>query len=154
MFQGQKVCVQRLAIEGRQGRPAAGAEVAGLGLEVRAIDGVAHQGVADMGEMDPDLVGAAGLELAGQQHRDRLAVAAVKRFLQLPMGDGVYGPHFKTKASRLGPQSQAALERLGRQALHAYLLALEHPKTGEILHWEVALPEDLLLLQRTLEAAQ
>ncbi|MBW8855348.1 MAG: RluA family pseudouridine synthase, partial [Bradyrhizobium sp.] len=46
-----------------------------------------------------------------------------------------------------------ALTALGRQALHAYLLALEHPRTGEFLHWEAALPEDLLLLQRALEAA-
>ena len=42
-----------------------------------------------MGEMDPDLMGAAGLELAGQQRRDRLAVAAVEGFLDLPMGDGL-----------------------------------------------------------------
>jgi 23S rRNA pseudouridine1911/1915/1917 synthase len=69
------------------------------------------------------------------------------------MGDGVYGPHFKTKASHLSPRSQAALTALGRQALHAYLLALEHPKTGEFLHWEAALPEDLLLLQGALQAA-
>ena len=45
-------------------------------------------------------------------------------------------PAFKTKASHLGPKGQAALAALGRQALHAYLLALEHPRTGEILHWE------------------
>src|SRR6266853_4908091 len=51
------------------------------------------------------------------------------------MGDAVYGPHFKTKASHLGPQSQAALAALGRQALHAYLLTLEHPQTGAILEW-------------------
>jgi 23S rRNA pseudouridine1911/1915/1917 synthase len=69
------------------------------------------------------------------------------------MGDMVYGPHFKTKAGHLGPEAQAALAGLGRQALHAYLLALEHPRTGQLLHWEAALPEDLLLLQRTLEAA-
>src|SRR6202012_4401390 len=35
------------------------------------------------------------------------------------MGDAVYGPHFKTKASRLGPQSQAAPAALDRQALPA-----------------------------------
>ena len=52
-----------------------------------------------------------------------------------------------------GPRSQAALTALGRQALHAYLLALEHPQTGEILHWESALPEDLLLLENALRAA-
>ena len=49
------------------------------------------------------------------------------------LGDDVYGPHFKTKAGHLGAKSQAALTALGRQALHAYLLALEHPRTGEIL---------------------
>jgi 23S rRNA pseudouridine1911/1915/1917 synthase len=69
------------------------------------------------------------------------------------MGDSVYGPHFKTKASHLGPLSQGALIALGRQALHAYLLVLEHPRTGEILHWESPLPEDLLLLERVLKAA-
>jgi len=41
------------------------------------------------------------------------------------MGDAVYGSHFKTKTGHLGLQAQAALSALGRQALHAYLLALE-----------------------------
>ena len=69
------------------------------------------------------------------------------------VGDGVYGPHFKTKAGLLGAQAQAALTGLERQALHAYLLALEHPRSGELLHWEAPLPEDLLLLRGALEAA-
>ncbi len=51
------------------------------------------------------------------------------------------------------PEGKDALTALDRQALHAYLLALEHPRTGELLHWEAPLPEDLLLLQRALEAA-
>ena len=58
-----------MAPEGRQGGLAAGAETAGLGLEVRAIDAVAKQGMADMGEVDPDLMGASGLELAGESAR-------------------------------------------------------------------------------------
>jgi 23S rRNA pseudouridine1911/1915/1917 synthase len=86
----------------------------------------------------------------GRTHQIRVHLAHIGHPL---MGDLVYGPHFKTKASRLGPQSQAALAALGRQALHAYLLALEHPKTGELLHWEAPLPEDLLLLQGALQAA-
>jgi 23S rRNA pseudouridine1911/1915/1917 synthase len=69
------------------------------------------------------------------------------------MGDSVYGPHFKTKATHLAPKSRAALAALDRQALHAYLLVLQHPRTGEILHWESPLPEDLLLLQNALKAA-
>jgi 23S rRNA pseudouridine1911/1915/1917 synthase len=86
----------------------------------------------------------------GRTHQIRVHLAHVGHPL---MGDAVYGPHFKTKAGHLGPGSRAALTALGRQALHAYLLVLEHPVSGEILHWESPLPADLALLQESLRAA-
>lgn len=86
----------------------------------------------------------------GRTHQIRVHLSHIGHPL---LGDAVYGPHFKTKANQLGPESQGALAALGRQALHAYLLVIEHPRSGELLHWEQPLPEDLLLLQGRLKAA-
>jgi 23S rRNA pseudouridine1911/1915/1917 synthase len=80
----------------------------------------------------------------GRTHQIRVHMAHIGHPL---LGDGVYGPHFKTKSSALGPHGQSALSELGRQALHAYLLAIEHPVTGEILEWTSELPDDLARLR-------
>jgi 23S rRNA pseudouridine1911/1915/1917 synthase len=86
----------------------------------------------------------------GRTHQIRVHLSHIGHPL---LGDAVYGSHFKTKAGQLGAQSKDTLTALDRQALHAYLLALEHPRTGEFLRWEAPLPEDLLLLRAALKAA-
>ena len=86
----------------------------------------------------------------GRTHQIRVHLAHIGHPL---MGDMVYGPHFKTKAAQLGPEARAALAALDRQALHAYLLTVEHPKTGAILEWKSDLPAELALLRRSLRAA-
>jgi 23S rRNA pseudouridine1911/1915/1917 synthase len=87
----------------------------------------------------------------GRTHQIRVHLAHIGHPL---LGDSVYGPHFKTKASHLGPQSQQALTALDRQALHAYLLVLEHPRNGTILEWISDLPDDLTRLRDYLRATQ
>ena len=52
------------------------------------------------------------------------------------LGDPLYGKH-AARAAR------AIAEQLGRQALHAAVLALDHPATGERLRFESPLPADL-----------
>nr|WP_205512075.1 RluA family pseudouridine synthase [Rhodopseudomonas sp. BR0M22] len=87
----------------------------------------------------------------GRTHQIRVHLAHLGHPL---MGDDVYGPHFKTKANQLAPAARAALAELGRQALHAYLLTLEHPSSGEVLTWESPLPADLARLQAALIATE
>jgi 23S rRNA pseudouridine1911/1915/1917 synthase len=62
------------------------------------------------------------------------------------LGDETYGRGFRTKAGKLGEEARAALEALGRQALHAAVLGFAHPATGETLRFESPLPADLAAL--------
>lgn len=87
----------------------------------------------------------------GRTHQIRVHLSHIGHPL---LGDAVYGPGFKTKANALGPLARTALAELGRQALHAYHLTLEHPGTGQILEWTHDLPPDLAKLRGHLSAAE
>jgi 23S rRNA pseudouridine1911/1915/1917 synthase len=62
------------------------------------------------------------------------------------LGDPEYGAAFKTKVNLLPKPAHLIVNRLRRQALHAYLLQIEHPRTGEVMRFESELPADLMEL--------
>lgn len=67
------------------------------------------------------------------------------------IGDPVYGTGFATKSARMPQDVVHLIKKLGRQALHAYLLEIEHPRTGKTLSFESPLPRDLQKLVNTLK---
>ncbi len=77
----------------------------------------------------------------GRTHQIRVHMAHIGHPL---LGDTVYGAGFKTKANLLPEVAKKAVNGFGRQALHAYMLQFEHPRTGEVMRFEVPLPDDLI----------
>ena len=59
------------------------------------------------------------------------------------LGDTTYGAGFKASARNLSPRARTALERLGRQALHAAELAFVHPVTRKRMRFTSPLPPDM-----------
>eukprot|EP00163_Fabomonas_tropica_P009368 TRINITY_DN19179_c0_g1_i1.p1 TRINITY_DN19179_c0_g1~~TRINITY_DN19179_c0_g1_i1.p1 ORF type:complete len:326 (-),score=29.21 TRINITY_DN19179_c0_g1_i1:994-1971(-) len=83
---------------------------------------------------------------SGRTHQIRVHMAHIKHPL---VGDPVYGGRMRLPKGATD-ELRDALAEFRRQALHARQLTLEHPETGEIMSWEVPLPEDMVGLLEAL----
>src|SRR5262249_50893842 len=83
----------------------------------------------------------------GRTHQIRVHLAAIGHPL---LGDTTYGLGFRTKMVLLSEWARMALAALSRQALHAYLLTIEHPGTGKEMVFRSELPRELAELRSAL----
>jgi 23S rRNA pseudouridine1911/1915/1917 synthase len=83
----------------------------------------------------------------GRTHQIRVHLAHVGHPL---LGDPAYAAGYRTKAAQLPFAAQEALAALGRQALHAYLLVVQHPIRGQTLEFRSELPGELQRLRQGL----
>ncbi|WP_237068704.1 23S rRNA pseudouridine(1911/1915/1917) synthase RluD [Microbulbifer guangxiensis] len=82
----------------------------------------------------------------GRTHQIRVHMAHIHHPL---VGDPLYGGRGRLPPGA-SPGLLATLQAFPRQALHAAELSLQHPQTGETLHWSAAMPEDMLNLLTSL----
>ena len=58
------------------------------------------------------------------------------------LGDATYAGRLRMLAGA-SEELALALRTFGRQALHAVMLQLKHPITGEMMQWHAPIPDDM-----------
>ncbi len=118
-----------------------------------AREAVTHYEVVERFHERPDSTALASLIECrletGRTHQIRVHMAHIGHPL---IGDPEYAGGFRTKANRLPEPARSVAGHFPRQALHAYLLAFEHPRTGETMEFEAPLPPDMEKLLEALRA--
>lgn len=82
---------------------------------------------------------------SGRTHQIRVHMAHIGHSL---IGDQTYGRLRLPKAA--SPDFVAALRGFRRQALHAVMLRLQHPITGEMMEWSAPVPDDMQAMTKQL----
>lgn len=83
----------------------------------------------------------------GRTHQIRVHMAHINYPL---IGDPLYGGRFRLPKG-CSEALQENLKQLRRQALHAKKLELWHPRTGQLMSWEIDLPDDFESLRQLLK---
>ncbi|WP_419908833.1 RluA family pseudouridine synthase [Hoeflea sp.] len=95
-------------------------------------------GKSDAGDVSASLV-ECRLE-TGRTHQIRVHMQHIGHPL---IGDPEYGGAFRTKVNTLPAAAAESVGALDRQALHAFLLQLAHPRDGRTLRFEAPIPPDM-----------
>ena len=82
----------------------------------------------------------------GRTHQIRVHMAHIGHVL---VGDPVYGGRPRPPKGA-GEKLITTLREFKRQALHATMLRLPHPITGELMEWHAPVPEDMAKLEQVL----
>ena len=82
----------------------------------------------------------------GRTHQIRVHMSHISHPL---VGDATYAARTRLKKG-VSPELREMLAKFPRQALHAKALTLIHPRTEEIMEWEIELPDDFVELLNTL----
>jgi 23S rRNA pseudouridine1911/1915/1917 synthase len=85
---------------------------------------------------------------SGRTHQIRVHMAHIDHPL---VGDPVYGGRLRLPKGA-SPELIAVIRGFRRQALHAAMLRLAHPITGELMEWHAPVPDDMLELAAAFRA--